>query len=726
MAYLAGWNYFTAVTVDNTASTSSLSYYQVPVMFSGPVYASWAAHGKPDGSDLRVADSNGLTLLQFALEGIDAANQVVYLLVKVPFVAAGARKTIYIYWGNPSATSVSNYATTVGNTVAITGPNTVFGQSDAAGYNNLPQVLVLKNQTGSNASHNGDVLLFVSNGIDNQSTSSKVYVCRSTDGGVTYGTKTLVLTPAANNQAVVRCAGEMSDGTIIICYNYDLNTNAGHCNHYVASSSDAGQTWKNLSTSPTNVLAGFTWSTATTAAAYGKIQEQYPGGPRFLCLYGTASGDPGPKILLMQCPAGSDPTNGSNWSVRGTIATLGSAGVIGECDIISTSDQNHWIAVWRQHQGNGDLYRAASTDGGVTWGTAAAVGIPISGTPAATYIPVSPFLFKLPSGNIALFYGSRCGSAFATTVWGTTGRVSTDGGATFLDQPGFPALMTVPAQDTPYEYGYPTAAMRADGSLVLVCYEFGGTTTTINIRSIICDEDYLMNGVNVYSNCESFTATWPSGSRGAQATIDGTLKHNGTNSIKLNNNGGTGPYAAATLWPNYLSGAAAVRTAASAWVYDTACVAPQANQVYVIDGNTATPSFRTNIAVFNNTHIQWYNGAYQDTGVLSPVGQWVKHEERGTFTPGGGVACRIFKNNVDVGAAQTQYAAGGQPQLFRVQAGSTSGSNNCVRNIDDVYSHQYTPVTPAVTLGGEQQASNGVTSRRKQEGIIAAWARRRR
>ena len=159
--YLVGWSYYVPVTIDNTGNTSNLSYYQVPVTISGSLYTSWAAHGKADGSDLRVTDSDGVTLLPFALEGIDTTNQAVYLLAKVPGCAAGSSKTIYVYWGNASATSVSSYPGTIKNNRALTTYTDIFTQSNSPHYNAEASATVLRHQTGANTSHNGDILTTV-------------------------------------------------------------------------------------------------------------------------------------------------------------------------------------------------------------------------------------------------------------------------------------------------------------------------------------------------------------------------------------------------------------------------------------------------------------------------------------------------------------------------------------------------------------------------------------
>jgi hypothetical protein len=59
-----------------------------------------------DYGDIRFTDSDGSTLLNYYQGGEDA------FWVKVPFIQANSQKTIYVYYGNPSATSLSSVSNT--------------------------------------------------------------------------------------------------------------------------------------------------------------------------------------------------------------------------------------------------------------------------------------------------------------------------------------------------------------------------------------------------------------------------------------------------------------------------------------------------------------------------------------------------------------------------------------------------------------------------------------
>jgi len=66
--------------------------------------------GKNQGGDLRITDSDKTTLLNFWVEQVigTSPNRIAYVLVKIPSLSANQTKTLYVYFGNSSATNVSN------------------------------------------------------------------------------------------------------------------------------------------------------------------------------------------------------------------------------------------------------------------------------------------------------------------------------------------------------------------------------------------------------------------------------------------------------------------------------------------------------------------------------------------------------------------------------------------------------------------------------------------
>lgn len=107
-AALAGWAYRQEVTIGN--SGGSLSNYQLKLSLNSANFD--FSKPQPAGQDLRFTDADGATLLDYWVEGYDAAAQVANVWVKVPAIAASSNKTIYLYYGNPQAPSVSNGAAT--------------------------------------------------------------------------------------------------------------------------------------------------------------------------------------------------------------------------------------------------------------------------------------------------------------------------------------------------------------------------------------------------------------------------------------------------------------------------------------------------------------------------------------------------------------------------------------------------------------------------------------
>ena len=94
------------ITIDNTQNSNTLTDYQVLVNLDTQ---SLISQGKmrSDCRNIRFIDSDDSTLLNYWIEsGCNSANTKIW--VKVPFIPAGSTKTIYVYYGNPNATSLSN------------------------------------------------------------------------------------------------------------------------------------------------------------------------------------------------------------------------------------------------------------------------------------------------------------------------------------------------------------------------------------------------------------------------------------------------------------------------------------------------------------------------------------------------------------------------------------------------------------------------------------------
>jgi len=99
--YNPSWIKRKAVTIDNTLNPNDLTGYQVQVNVE------YDSDMIADFSDLRFTDSDGQTLIPYWVESYVPSDSAV-VWVKVPAILASSTKTIYMYYGNPSATSESN------------------------------------------------------------------------------------------------------------------------------------------------------------------------------------------------------------------------------------------------------------------------------------------------------------------------------------------------------------------------------------------------------------------------------------------------------------------------------------------------------------------------------------------------------------------------------------------------------------------------------------------
>jgi hypothetical protein len=101
----ADWSRRKAITIDNTATASILTNYQVRVSVT------YNALMNADFSDIRFKDSTGTTLLNYWLE-VKVNSTSATFWVEVPSIAASTTTTIYMYYGNAAATTLSSGVST--------------------------------------------------------------------------------------------------------------------------------------------------------------------------------------------------------------------------------------------------------------------------------------------------------------------------------------------------------------------------------------------------------------------------------------------------------------------------------------------------------------------------------------------------------------------------------------------------------------------------------------
>jgi len=97
------WKYQHEISIKENSGTT-LTDYQVLIELKG---ADFPSEAKSDGADVRFTDSSG-NELNYWIESWDYTGKSAKVWVKVPSVPAGSITVILMYYGNPSASSLSN------------------------------------------------------------------------------------------------------------------------------------------------------------------------------------------------------------------------------------------------------------------------------------------------------------------------------------------------------------------------------------------------------------------------------------------------------------------------------------------------------------------------------------------------------------------------------------------------------------------------------------------
>jgi len=110
------WKFRKEITLDTTSSGADIgnSVANVPVLLRlSLANFSYFNDTKPDGSDLRVIAADDKTPLKFHVEKYDVQNQMAFIWVQIPQLAAEVKsEKIYLYYGNPDAPSAADAAGT--------------------------------------------------------------------------------------------------------------------------------------------------------------------------------------------------------------------------------------------------------------------------------------------------------------------------------------------------------------------------------------------------------------------------------------------------------------------------------------------------------------------------------------------------------------------------------------------------------------------------------------
>lgn len=102
-AWLNGWRYRRMITITER-SGNTLTNYQVRIVLTPNIFDYNKVRN--DGGDIRFTDTDGVTLLPYWIEKWNPRGTSI-IWVKVPEIPANGEKKIYMYYGNPEATSQS-------------------------------------------------------------------------------------------------------------------------------------------------------------------------------------------------------------------------------------------------------------------------------------------------------------------------------------------------------------------------------------------------------------------------------------------------------------------------------------------------------------------------------------------------------------------------------------------------------------------------------------------
>jgi hypothetical protein len=104
--WLSGWSYRRTVYVDNSFSPTSLTNFQIIIRLN-TAYLISQGKMRSDCGDIRVTDSSG-NLLPIWIDPDTKNMWNTKIYVKVPSIPANSVVTLYLFYGNPDATDVSD------------------------------------------------------------------------------------------------------------------------------------------------------------------------------------------------------------------------------------------------------------------------------------------------------------------------------------------------------------------------------------------------------------------------------------------------------------------------------------------------------------------------------------------------------------------------------------------------------------------------------------------
>jgi hypothetical protein len=105
--FLSGWLYYRPILINNTQNPNNLTNYPILVTLNTQALIQ-QGEMRPDCGDIRFTESDGTTLLNYWIVPNTCNTTNTSIWVNVPFIPGGSTETIYLWYGNPNATSMSN------------------------------------------------------------------------------------------------------------------------------------------------------------------------------------------------------------------------------------------------------------------------------------------------------------------------------------------------------------------------------------------------------------------------------------------------------------------------------------------------------------------------------------------------------------------------------------------------------------------------------------------
>jgi YD repeat-containing protein len=105
--WYSGWGYRKEIVIQAAAVSGAHSNF--PALVRRAADADLAARAQDDGDDLVFTDANGVKL-DHEIERFNGATGELVAWVRIPTLSSAANTTIYLYYGNPSATNQQNRA----------------------------------------------------------------------------------------------------------------------------------------------------------------------------------------------------------------------------------------------------------------------------------------------------------------------------------------------------------------------------------------------------------------------------------------------------------------------------------------------------------------------------------------------------------------------------------------------------------------------------------------